>query len=151
MLQPRHFTDNMFSAGSLPEGSSCQSCLLPEILWWKKCHCFERFMWYNVMIIHGWCYLRHVLMLQHTSCQPSSYLEFAWGLRTVAPQLPGCCWRTMFLYEFISQGFVNYTSNCELQLSNFSVPSSNYELHSGKYELYTQVFLNYKQTAHHDT
>ena len=95
------------------------------------------------MIIHGWCYLRHVLMLQHISCQPSSYLEFAWGLRTVAPQLPGCCWRTMFLYEFISQGFVNYTNNCELYSSNFAFSSSNYELHAGNHALYTQVTTTY--------
>ena len=46
-------------------------------------------------------------------------------------------------YEFISQGFVNYTSNCDLHSSNFALPSSNYELHSGNHALYTQVTTNY--------
>jgi hypothetical protein len=136
----------MFSAGSLTEDSSCQSCLLPESLWWKKWHCFERFMWWNVMIIHGWCYLRHVLMLQHISCQPSSYLEFTKGLRTVEPQLPGCCGCTMFYMSsshkdlWITQVIVNYI---QVTLHYPQDPSSNYELHSGNHALYTQVTTNY--------
>jgi hypothetical protein len=45
------------------------------------------------------------------------------GIKNSGTSTPRVLWVHNVLYEFISQGFVNYTSNCELHSSNFALPS----------------------------
>ena len=90
------------------------------------------------------------MMLLETCADVATYLMsnkfIPWiciGIKNSGTSTPRVLLVHNVLYEFVSQGFVNYTSSWELHSSSFALPSSNYELHSGNHALYTQATTNY--------